>query len=142
MSWRSFWRISSNGGSAIARRSSTMITCHPNADFTGPERRVHLYWHSVANRLLTALSNMLNDINLTDMGTCYKCFRSSKLDFPLHSNGFGIEAEITAKVCKRKLRIYAIPISYSGRTYAEGKKITWKDGFVYLWCLLKYRLMD
>lgn len=110
--------------------------------FLGGPHRVLFFWHYFGNLIFTLLTNVLYDINLTDMGTCYKCFRSSKLDFPLHSNGFGIEAEITAKVCKRKLRIYEIPISYSGRTYAEGKKITWKDGFAYIWCLLKYRVTD
>lgn len=110
--------------------------------FLGGPHRVLLFWHYFANRSLTLIANILYDVNLTDMGTCYKGFVRSKIDFPLRSNGFGFEAEITAKVAKRKLRMYEIPISYSGRTYAEGKKITWKDGFVYLWCLLKYRVVD
>ncbi len=110
--------------------------------FLGGPHRVLMFWHYFANRFLTLIANILYDINLTDMGTCYKCYVREKIDFPLRSNGFGFEAEVTAKVCKRHLRIYEIPISYSGRTYAEGKKITWKDGFVYLWCLLKYRIMD
>ena len=77
------------------------------------------------------------------MGTCYKVFLTEKIKgIPLRSERFGIEAEITAKICKRRLRIYEVPISYSGRTYDEGKKITWKDGFSYLLCLLRYRVLD
>jgi len=111
--------------------------------FLGGPHRVLLFWHYFANRFLTLIANVLYDINLTDMGTCYKAMVAEKLkSIPLRSEGFGLEAEFTAKVCKRRLRIYEVPISYSGRTYAEGKKITWKDGLVYLWCLLKYRVLD
>jgi len=111
--------------------------------FLGGPHRVLLFWHYFANRLFTLITNILYDVNLTDMGTCYKAFASDKLKaIPLSSERFGIEAELTAKVCKRKLRLYEVPISYSGRTYAEGKKITWKDGLSYLWCLLRYRVCD
>ena len=111
--------------------------------FLGGPHRVLLFWHYFGNLLFTLLTNVLYDINLTDMGTCYKCFKTELLKaMPLRSERFGIEAEITAKACKRRLRLYEVPISYSGRTYAEGKKITWKDGFAYLWCLLRYRLAD
>lgn len=109
----------------------------------GGAHRVLLFWHYAANRFFTLLTNILYDINLTDMGTCYKAFRTEILKaIPLESERFGIEAELTAKACKRKLRLYEVPISYSGRTYAEGKKITWKDAFSYLWCLLRYRVAD
>lgn len=111
--------------------------------FLGGPHRVLLFWHFAANKLFTLLTNILYDINLSDMGTCYKAFRAESLKaIPLRSERFGIEAELTAKVCKRRLRIYEVPISYSGRTYAEGKKITWKDAFSYLWCLLRYRVAD
>ena len=101
-------------------------------------RRVMFFWHSLGNRLLTLCSNMLNDLNLTDMETCYKMFRMSILKtLPIRSNGFGIEPEITAKVAKRRLTIYEVPISYAGRTYAEGKKIGLKDAFVAAWVMLK-----
>lgn len=111
--------------------------------FLGGPHRVHLFWHYAANRTFTLIADMLYDVNLTDIGTCYKAFIREKLKpIVLHSNGFGIEAELTAKICKRHLRIYEVPISYSGRSYAEGKKITWRDGIVYLWCLLKYRVVD
>lgn len=108
--------------------------------FTGEERKVLLFWHSLGNCGLTLLSNMLNDINLTDMETCYKMFVADKLRMiPLESNRFGIEPEVTAKIARLRLRIYEVPISYDGRTYAEGKKINWKDGFAALWFLFKYR---
>jgi glycosyltransferase involved in cell wall biosynthesis len=111
--------------------------------FLGGPHRVLLFWHYFANLIFTLLTNVLYDINLTDMGTCYKAFVTNKIKaIPLRSDRFGIEAEITAKICKRRLRLYEVPISYSGRTYAEGKKITWKDGFAYLWCLLRYRAAD
>ena len=106
-------------------------------------RRVMFFWHSLGNRLLTLCSNMLNDLNLTDMETCYKMFRMSILKtLPIRSNGFGIEPEITAKVAKRRLTIYEVPISYAGRTYAEGKKIGLKDAFVAAWVMLKYKIID
>jgi glycosyltransferase involved in cell wall biosynthesis len=112
--------------------------------FLGGPHRVLLFWHYFGNVLFTFLANVLYDINLTDMGTCYKAFAAEHFKpMTLESRGFGMEAEITAKICKKRprLRIYEVPISYSGRTYAEGKKITWKDGFSYLWCLLKYRVV-
>ena len=111
--------------------------------FLGGPHRVLFFWHYFGNLIFTLTANVLYDINLTDMGTCYKAFLADKLkSIPLKSERFGIEAELTAKVCKRRLRIYEVPISYSGRTYLEGKKITWKDGFSYLWCLLRYRIRD
>ncbi|MFI5363269.1 MAG: glycosyltransferase family 2 protein [Elusimicrobiota bacterium] len=111
--------------------------------FLGGPHRVLFFWHYCANKLFTLLTNVLYNINLNDMGTCYKVFNTAQLKaIPLNSERFGIEAEITAKICKRHLRLYEVPISYAGRTYAEGKKITWKDGFSYLWCLLRYRVAD
>jgi glycosyltransferase involved in cell wall biosynthesis len=111
--------------------------------FLGGVHRVMFFWHSFGNKLFTLIANVLYDINLTDMGTCYKVFAADKIKpIPLRSDRFGIEAELTAKICKRRLRIYEVPISYSGRTYAEGKKITWRDGFAYLGCLLRYRVAD
>lgn len=111
--------------------------------FLGGTHRVLFFWHYFANVIFTLMTNVLYDVNLTDMGTCYKVFRADILkSFKLKSKGFGFEPEVTAKACKRKLRIYETPISYSGRTYAEGKKITWRDGFVYIWTLLKYRFFD
>ena len=106
-------------------------------------RRVLFFWHDVANQLLTLCSNMLSGLNLTDMETCYKAFRISVLKtLPIRSNGFGIEPEITAKIAKRKLVIFEVPVSYAGRTYAEGKKIGMKDGFVAVWTMLKFKLVD
>jgi glycosyltransferase involved in cell wall biosynthesis len=111
--------------------------------FLGGPHRVLFFWNYFANKLFTLITNVLYNINLTDMGTCYKVFVTDKIKaISLHSERFGIEAEITAKICKNRLRIYETPISYSGRTYDEGKKITWKDGFSYLWCLLRYRVSD
>ncbi len=111
--------------------------------FLGGPHRVLLFWHYVGNVFFTLLTNALYNINLSDMGTCYKAFETAKIKaVPLESERFGIEAEITAKICKRRFRLYEVPISYSGRTYAEGKKITWRDGFSYLWCLLRYRIAD
>jgi len=106
-------------------------------------RRVLYFWHSVGNRLLTAFSNMLTDLNLTDMETCYKAFRMDVLKtMPLRSNRFGIEPELTAKIAKRRLRIFETPIRYSGRTYMEGKKIGLKDAFQALWVMLKFHVVD
>jgi glycosyltransferase involved in cell wall biosynthesis len=111
--------------------------------FLGGPHRVLLFWHYQGNKLFTFLTNLLYNVNLTDMGVCYKVFLADKLkSLPLSSNRFGFEPEVTAKICKRHWRIYEVPISYSGRTYAEGKKITWKDSLSYLWCLLRYRLAD
>ena len=103
--------------------------------------RVLYFWHSVGNKLLTLVSNMFTNINLTDMETCYKVFRKPILDnITICENRFGFEPEITAKVAKQKCRIYEIGISYSGRSYEEGKKINWRDGVRAFWCILKYNL--
>lgn len=111
--------------------------------FLGGPHRVLYFWHYFGNKLFTFLTNLLYNINLSDMGSCYKVFKADILkSLPLRSDGFGFEPEVTAKVCKRKLRIYETPISYSGRTFSEGKKITWLAGWVYLWCLLRYRICD
>ncbi len=108
---------------------------------SGRPHRVLYFWHSVGNKLLTLLSNALTDLNLSDMETCYKAFRREVIQsIELQEDRFGFEPEITAKIAKRRLRIYEVGISYSGRTYEEGKKIGWKDGFRALWCLLKYSL--
>ncbi len=108
--------------------------------FTGVERKVLYFWHTLANSFLTLLSNMLNDTNFTDMETCYKAFDAAALRaIPLESNRFGIEPEITAKVARNRLRMYEVPIRYNGRRYDEGKKITWRDGFAALWFIFKYR---
>jgi glycosyltransferase involved in cell wall biosynthesis len=105
--------------------------------------RVFLFTHYMGNRLLTFLTNLLYNTMLTDMETCYKVMRREVLQsMTLRSNGFGIEPELTAKIFKRKYRVYEIPITYAGRTYEEGKKITWKDGVVALWVLLRYRVSD
>ena len=105
--------------------------------------RVLYYWHSVGNRLLTTASNMLTNINLTDMETCYKVFRRELIQsIPLEEDRFGFEPEITVKLAKRNVRIYEVGISYAGRTYAEGKKIGWKDGVSAMRCLVKYRLQS
>src|ERR1051325_913010 len=103
--------------------------------------RVLYYWHAVGNKFLTTLSNMATNLNLTDMETCYKAFRREVLErIRLEENRFGFEPEITAKISKLKLRIYEVAISYNGRTYEEGKKINWRDGFSALRCILKYNL--
>ena len=105
----------------------------------GRPHRVLYFWHSVGNKLLTTLSNMLTDLNLTDMETCYKAFRREVLhEIVLEEDRFGIEPEITAKVARGGWRVYEVGISYSGRTYAEGKKIGWKDGVRALVCIVKY----
>jgi glycosyltransferase involved in cell wall biosynthesis len=105
--------------------------------------RVLYFWHYLGNRFLTLISNMFTDLNLTDMETCYKVFRRQILkDINLKSNRFGFEPEFTAKISKMRLRIYEVPISYSGRTYSEGKKITWKDGIVALCLIFWYRFFD
>jgi glycosyltransferase involved in cell wall biosynthesis len=108
--------------------------------FTGLERKVLYFWHTLANRFLTLLSNMLNDTNWTDMETCYKAFRADALRaIPLFSDRFGIEPEITAKIARNRLRMFEVPISYNGRRYEEGKKITWRDGAAALWFIVRYR---
>jgi glycosyltransferase involved in cell wall biosynthesis len=110
--------------------------------FAGGElHRVVFFWHMIGNKLLTFLSNMLTNLNLTDMETGYKAFRSSLLcRLSIEENRFGFEPEFTAKVAKMDLRIFEVGISYSGRSYKEGKKINWKDGFSALRCILKYNL--
>ena len=110
---------------------------------TSDQRRVLFFWHSIANRMLTTFSNMLTDLNLSDMETCYKAFRMSVLKtMPIRSNRFGIEPEITAKVAKRHLKIFEVSISYDGRTYLEGKKIGLRDAFQALWTIIKYKIID
>jgi glycosyltransferase involved in cell wall biosynthesis len=113
--------------------------------FIGDSHRILYYWHYVANRALTTLSNMFTNLNLTDMETCYKVFRREVLDgMVLRSNRFGFEPEFTAKIAKKRpsLRVYEIPISYSGRTYEEGKKIGLKDALQALFCIVRYSLMN
>ena len=110
---------------------------------SGDRSRVLFFWHSVGNQFLTFLSNMFTNLNLTDMETCYKVFRGDILrSIPIEENRFGFEPEITAKISKirPRLRIYEVGISYYGRTYEEGKKITWKDGFRALYSIIKYNL--
>jgi glycosyltransferase involved in cell wall biosynthesis len=107
---------------------------------SGPYRRVMYFWHTLANKFLTLICNMLNDINLTDMETGYKLVRADVLkSVPLTSSGFAFEPELTTKLAQWGLRLYEVPISYTGRTYAEGKKIGWKDAFAALWSMMKYR---
>ena len=107
----------------------------------GEPHRVLFFWHSIGNRFLTLLSNMLTNLNLTDMETCYKAFRADVVKgIEIEENRFGFEPEITAKVARANCRIYEVGISYSGRTYAEGKKIGWRDGVRAVWCILKYNL--
>jgi len=104
--------------------------------------RILFYWHSIGNRFLTRLSNMFNNLNLTDMETCYKLFKREIIqNIRLREKRFGFEPEVTAKIARiPKIRIYEVGISYYGRTYEEGKKIGWKDGFRAIWCILKYGL--
>lgn len=106
--------------------------------------RILFYWHSKGNKFLTGFSNMMTNLNLTDMETCYKLIRSSiAKEIKIKEKRFGIEPEITAKLAKRKpIKIYEVGISYYGRTYEEGKKIGWKDGFRALYCIIKYRFVD
>ncbi|HSE15221.1 MAG TPA: glycosyltransferase family 2 protein [Candidatus Deferrimicrobium sp.] len=107
---------------------------------SGESRRVLYYWHSVGNRFLTTLSNIFTNINLTDMETCYKVFRGEVIrSIRIEEDRFGFEPEVTSKVARMGCRIFEVGISYSGRTYAEGKKINWKDGVRAIWCILKYR---
>jgi glycosyltransferase involved in cell wall biosynthesis len=111
--------------------------------FTGGPQRVLFFWHYVGNKLLTLLSNMLTNLNLSDMETCYKVFRSSLLEkITIKSNRFGFEPEITAKFARLRCRIYEVPISYSGRNYEEGKKITWRDGLAALFHIIRFRFFD
>jgi glycosyltransferase involved in cell wall biosynthesis len=109
----------------------------------GGPHRVLYFWHWVANSFLTLLSNMITNLNMTDMETCYKVFRREVIQsIPLEEDRFGFEPEVTVKIAKRNLRVYEVGISYFGRTYAEGKKIGWKDGVRALWCLLKYAVKE
>ena len=109
----------------------------------GGAHRVCFFWHYLGNKFLTTLSNMMTNLNLTDMEVCYKVFRREVLQgITLKEDRFGFEVEITAKVARGRWRIYEVPVSYYGRSYEEGKKITWKDGFRALWCILKYRISD
>lgn len=111
--------------------------------FLGGPRKAMLFWHMVGNRALTFLTNLLYDSILTDMETCYKAFRSDVVrDLALRAKRFELEPELTAKILKRGYRIYEVPISYNGREYTEGKKITWRDGPVAAWSLLRYRFRD
>jgi len=111
--------------------------------FLGSRRRVQYFWHMVGNTLLTLLSNMVNNLNLTDMETCYKAFKGEVLkSIPIRSNRFGVEPELTAKVAKLRCRIYEVPITYQGRTYSEGKKVNWKDGVSAVWTIFKFWIID
>lgn len=110
--------------------------------FGGEPHRVLYYWHYLGNRFLTVLSNMVTNLNLSDMETCYKCFRREVLSgLVIEERGFGVEPELTAKVAHGGWRVYEVGVSYSGRTYAEGKKIGWKDGMRAIYCILKYGLL-
>ncbi|HEY6293718.1 MAG TPA: glycosyltransferase family 2 protein [Terriglobia bacterium] len=109
--------------------------------FLGGPHRVMFFWHYAGNKFLTLLSNALSNLNLTDVWTCYKVFRMPVLrSIELREDRFGFEAEVTAKVAKGHWRVYEVPISYYGRTYSEGKKITWRDGLRGVWCSLRYNL--
>lgn len=104
--------------------------------------RVLYFWHYLGNRFLTLLSNVFTNLNLTDMESCYKVFTREALQgIEIKENRFGFEPEITAKIAKKRLRIYEVPISYYGRTYEEGKKINWRDGVWALWCIIKYNVL-
>jgi glycosyltransferase involved in cell wall biosynthesis len=109
--------------------------------FLGGPHRVLFFWHYLGNKMLTTLSNMFTNLNLSDVWTCYKVFKKEVLQkMKLREDRFGFEAEVTAKVAKDGWRVYEVPISYMGRTYTEGKKITWKDGIRGLWCTLRYNI--
>jgi glycosyltransferase involved in cell wall biosynthesis len=111
--------------------------------FLGGPQRVHFFWHYVGNKLLTLVSDMITNLNLSDMETCYKVFRREVIhSIRLRSDRFGFEPEVTVKIAKGKWRVYEVPISYSGRTYEEGKKITWRDGLIALYCIIRFRLFD
>jgi glycosyltransferase involved in cell wall biosynthesis len=111
--------------------------------FLGGPQRVHYFWHYVANKMLTLLSDISTNLKLTDMETCYKVFRKEVLQrIQIRSDRFGFEPEITAKIAKGNWRIYEVPITYAGRTYEEGKKITWKDGVQALWCIIRFTFSD
>jgi len=105
------------------------------------EKRVLLFWHSIGNKILTFISNMFSNVNLTDMENCYKVFKSQVIkSIDLQENRFGFEPEVTAKIAKMDLRIYEVGVKYHGRKYSEGKKITWKDGISALRCIIKYNI--
>jgi glycosyltransferase involved in cell wall biosynthesis len=107
----------------------------------GRPHRVLYFWHMVGNHVITLLSNMFTNLNLTDVETCYKAFRAPVVkQLELHEEGFGLEIEITAKIAKARCRIYEVGISYSGRTYAEGKKVNWKDGVRAIYAIVRYNL--
>ena len=109
----------------------------------GGEKRVLYFWHTIGNKFLTLLSNMFSNLNLTDMEVCYKAFKSEVIkNIDLKENRFGFEPEVTAKIAKKNIRIYEIGIKYFGRKYSEGKKITWKDGFSAIRCILKYNFFN
>ncbi len=109
----------------------------------GEAGRVHLFWHYLGNQLLTLVSNMFTNLNLTDMETCYKVFKADLLkSIPLHADRFGFEPEITAKIARRKVRVYEIGISYDGRDYSEGKKIGWKDAVAAFYFIIRYWIGD
>jgi glycosyltransferase involved in cell wall biosynthesis len=111
--------------------------------FLGGPQRVHYFWHYAGNKFLTLLSDIFTNLKLTDMETCYKVFRREVLqNIKLKSDRFGFEPEITAKIAKGNWRIYEVSISYAGRTYAEGKKITWRDGISTLWCIIRFNLLE
>lgn len=111
--------------------------------FQGGAHRVLAFWHSLGNRVLTTLSNLVTDLNLTDMETCYKVFRREVIQgIPLRQNRFGFEPEVTAKIARRGWRVYEVPVSYAGRSYAEGKKIGWRDAVQAIWCILRYAWRD
>lgn len=111
--------------------------------FLGGPHRTLYFWHYAGNRFLTLLSNMLNNLNLTDMETCYKAIKADIIKgINLKSNRFGFEPEITAKLARKGCRIYEVPISYSGREYSEGKKVNWKDGISAIWHIFRYRFFD
>jgi len=111
--------------------------------FLGGPHRVLFFWHYVANRTLTAFSNLLSNLNLTDMETCYKVFKKDVLSrIPLKSDRFGFEVEVTIKIARLRCRIYEVPISYSGRDYTEGKKIGWKDGLAAIFHMLRYKFFE
>lgn len=111
--------------------------------FVGAEpHRVLFFWHSIGNKFLTLFSNMMTNLNLTDMETCYKAFNAKVLKLiNIEETRFGFEPEFTAKIAKQKLRVFEVGISYYGRTYAEGKKVNWKDGIAAIWCIVKYNLL-
>ncbi len=111
--------------------------------FRGQSQRVHMFWHQLANSLLTTFSNMLNNLSLSDMETGYKAFRKSVLDkITIRENYFGVEPELTAKIAKLRCRVYEVPISYHGRDYIQGKKIGFRDAVRAAWCIVRYRFAD